>query len=259
MSHQLSKRTPCSALAQPNHQLKNKIRKLRKVVKSLEFSLTESLGQDRRLLFEVRSDSLKMSGLRHRLEEVMHENEQLLDKSQARASGTSLGVSTMSLVHLQYKYDELAQTHDTLLQLLESRNAEIKRFEQLNNTLQERIRNLTLDLENSLEKVGNLERKLAEVKRRKREKISRFKKERQALGVIHNRLIAVLHRQCMEKNEFINVQLKLAQDSQKGLLYQEIKKNNLQAYENFRLQQEVEYLKALLRISRTESESTIKS
>ncbi|KAF7270367.1 hypothetical protein GWI33_016665 [Rhynchophorus ferrugineus] len=230
----------------PKKQLKDKIKNLRRVVNTLEISFTAAEEVDRKFLVKLRGSSVKMSSMENRLKQVMQENEQLLDTVHLRSSGSNLGISTISLVHLQYKYDELASAHNTLLKILELRNKDLKKLEEYNLALEEKLHLVTAELEECQAKSVRFERKLAEVKRKKKEKTVKFKRERYALAMVHDRLIALLHKQCLEKNDAINQQLKLTQDGNQGLLFQEIRKNNLLSYENFRLQQEVGYLKAFL-------------
>lgn len=164
----------------------------------------------------------------------------------------------MSLVHLQYKYEELLANHNGLLKILQLKNNEVKKYLNENHNLQENLQKLNFDLGTAQDKISFLLRKISNIKRRKHEKISRLRAERYTLALVHRRLVALLHRQCMEKNDFICSLLKTTTRSEKGLLLQEIRKNNILTYDNFQLQQELQCLRSINNIvSRTTSKGTV--
>ncbi|KAL1506615.1 hypothetical protein ABEB36_005942 [Hypothenemus hampei] len=216
----------------------------------------------------LRMEQSKKESLELQLQDALQENQQILSDAglqgefgSAGRSVTNLGssISTISLVHLQYKYEELLASNRGLLKALENRNSEVKKHIKENNEFHEKIEKLTFELGTAKDKVTFLERKLNDVRRRKRAKISRLKAERQTLTLVHRRLVALLHRECMEKNDFIESLLRTTTHSEKGLLLEEIRKNNMLTYENFRLQQEVDYFKSLLNLSKSSSRITVKN
>lgn len=273
---------------QSTKKLKLKLKQISSLVKALEINYIDSQRNDRLLLMAVRLEATKNESLQVQLSEALRENTEIMDVVQLRSEGgdvsracskNNLGIfdfhfifsskpplcllgssiSTVSLVHLQYKYEELFASHRGLLKVLELRSNEVKKHLQENCSLKEKIEQLTADLQAAQEKVEFLQQKMSYIKKRKCEKITKLKTERQTLAQVHRRLVALLHRQCMEKNEFIESLLRTTTRSEKALLLQEIRKNNILNYENFQLQQQLDYLKSLLKITRTASKEMLQS
>ncbi|KAH1013060.1 uncharacterized protein LOC109543140 [Dendroctonus ponderosae] len=255
---------------QSTKKLKLKLKQISSLVKALEINYIDSQRNDRLLLMAVRLEATKNNSLQKQLSEALRENTEIMDMVQLRSedgdvsracSKINLGssISTVSLVHLQYKYEELFASHRGLLKVLELRSNEVKKHLQENCSLKEKIEQLIADLQVAQEKVEFLQQKISYIKKRKCEKITRLRNERQTLALVHRRLVALLHRQCMEKNEFIESLLRTTTRSEKALLLQEIRKNNILNYENFQLQQELDYLKSLLKITRTTSKEVLQS
>lgn len=113
--------------------VKQQISKMNLVVKNLENSFAESEEHDKQLVMALRMDNMKSQRLASQLEEARKENKQILsimkklptyifvyfftfidvlqqqchDNEHSRSSSRSqmdLSCSTMSMVHLQYKY-----------------------------------------------------------------------------------------------------------------------------------------------------------
>lgn len=165
----------------------------------------------------------------------------------------------MSLVHLQYKYEELLANYRGLLRLLELKSDEIKKHIAENDRLKEQMEKLAYDLGVAEDKVQLLQRKLTDLRNRKRDKIARLKAEGRSLALVHRRLVAFLHRQCMEKNNFVNSLLKTTSSSEKALLLQEVRKNNILSYENFQMQQELHLLRSVFDASKCQSRQSLTS
>nr|CAI5855099.1 unnamed protein product [Callosobruchus analis] len=85
------------------------------------------------------------------------------------------------------------------------------------------------------------------------ESISKLRNERDTLRIVHNRLANLLNQQCQADDYHLREQLKYISEPRTALLVQEVRKNNLLSYENFRLQQEVDYLRSILRFKQVKS------
>ncbi|XP_050293152.1 uncharacterized protein LOC126733791 [Anthonomus grandis grandis] len=248
-----------------NGKLLFQIKKTFSIINELELSYLDSQRYDRFLLLTLGMKTLHCSSLEGQLEEALKENKEVLSAvrigSDDKNSGLCNSISTVSLVHLQYKYEELLTSHRGLLQVLELRNNEVKKYLSENRKLQEQIQRLSYELGAAQDTLNFLKRKITDFKRRKHQKIVRLKAEKHTLSLVHEKLVAMLHRQCMEKNSFVESLLKTTTKSEKALLLQEIKKNNTLTYENFQLQQEIQYLRNILNvsISRKPSKDTVKS
>ncbi|KAJ8972226.1 hypothetical protein NQ314_000287 [Rhamnusium bicolor] len=72
-------------------------------------------------------------------------------------------------------------------------------------------------------------------------------------------MVALLHSQCIERDNILHNQIKQTTESDRALLLQEIRKNNILSYENFQLQQENEYLQSILKLKRHKSSETVLS
>ncbi|CAG9772554.1 unnamed protein product [Ceutorhynchus assimilis] len=247
-------------------KLKLQLKNIASIIRALEIDFFESQKNDRLLLMAVRRKTTENSSLQVQLEESRKENQQISDMVQLKNEGGELSrdcsnlgssISTISLIHLQYKYEELVSYNRGLLKILETKSADAKKYIKENQELQDQIQKLTIESGSCEDKVAFLQRKLSDYKKRKHDKISKLKAERQTLALVHRRLVALLHRQCMEKNDFIKSLLKTTTRSEKGLLLQEIRKNNMLAYENFQLQQELQYLRSLFNLSRVNSKGTM--
>ncbi|XP_066252659.1 uncharacterized protein [Euwallacea similis] len=240
-----------------NSRLILNLKRIGKLVKTLDGSFVDSQKNDHLLLMALRMEATKRGSLELQLQEALQRNQQIMDIVELRneerdlsrgCSATNIGptMSTMSLVNLQFKYEELLASHRGLLKMLELRNNEIKTHMEENGDLKEQIQKLLYDFEVAKDKITFLREKLADLKRKKKEKISRLKTEGQNLALLHRRLVALLHRQCMEKTDFVKSLLQTTVRSEKGLLLQEVQKNNILTYKNFQLQQELQFFKSVV-------------
>lgn len=155
--------------------LKKRAKDIYTTVKHLENCIVESQSTDRQVIMTIQNDCIKNQKLNSQLEEVVKENKQLLSISpkircigkkissdiiQQRCGESETGsrsstrsqvdlhsVSTMSIVHLQYKYEELLSSHQGLLKVLEMRVKEMQRCSKESEQLRDEIKNLKLQLE----------------------------------------------------------------------------------------------------------------
>ncbi|KXZ75644.1 hypothetical protein TcasGA2_TC031675 [Tribolium castaneum] len=191
-------------------KFKEHVKEMEQTVQTLENNLKESNQNEKELMLSVQNDQIKYQGISNQLKEALKENQQLInilqqktnDQDTSRTNSQvdlSSSCSTMSIVHLQYKYEELLTNHHGLM------------------------------------------------KEKKNEKINKLKAHKETLQMVHNQLVNVLDNQCMEKDSVMSDEIKNCRDSEKALLLQEIRKNNMLAYENFQLNQQVELLQSVLR------------
>ncbi|XP_018577281.1 uncharacterized protein LOC108915668 [Anoplophora glabripennis] len=208
----------------------------------------------------VRLDNLKNHSMKIKIEQLEEENRQLLSMLHPRLDelGTSRtpsnsSCSTTSIVHLQYKYEELLANHNGLLKILELRISDVRRYQEENAKLKQEVENLKASLESHNDQISKLLEKNKELKYRKNNKILRLKNDRNTLAIIHNRLVNLLHKQCMENDNFLHKAVKETSKSERALLLQEIRNSNILSYENFQLQQENEYLQSVLNVKKRSS------
>ncbi|XP_066146402.1 uncharacterized protein [Euwallacea fornicatus] len=250
-----------------NTRLILNLKRIDNLIKTLDKTFVNSQKNDYLLLMALRMEAVKRSSLELQLQEALQRNQQIMDIVELRndegdlsrgCSTASLGptMSTVSLVNLQFKYEELLVSHRGLLKMFELRNNDIKTQMNENVDLKKQIQKLIYDCEVAKDKITFLRGKIADLKRKKKEKVSRLKAEGQNLALLHRRLVALLHRQCIEKNDFVKSLLQTTIRSEKGLLLQEVQKNNMLTYKNFQLQQEIQLLKSVVE-ARTSSNSSM--
>lgn len=132
---------------------------------------------------------------------------------------------------------------------MELRISELRSCQKENGYLKE-------EMEVQKQKMGEMEellrkkdRKIRSIKKRKDKYIVKLKLERDTLRDVHSQLIQIIQNLSLEKEEYINNEIKETPSSCKALLLTEIKKNNMLSFENIKLQQQTEYLKSLLSLS----------
>lgn len=76
-----------------------------------------------------------------------------------------------------------------------------------------------------------------------------MQQERDTLKAIHNQLIVLLHNQCMEKDNHLLNLIHTTESSDRALLLQEIRKNNILSYESVKQKQELDYLRSILKVT----------
>ncbi|XP_064214022.1 paramyosin isoform X1 [Tribolium castaneum] len=239
-------------------KFKEHVKEMEQTVQTLENNLKESNQNEKELMLSVQNDQIKYQGISNQLKEALKENQQLInilqqktnDQDTSRTNSQvdlSSSCSTMSIVHLQYKYEELLTNHHGLLKLLDIKSEEIKKVHEENVRLKTEIEQLRQNLLETEENLENLESKFYRMKEKKNEKINKLKAHKETLQMVHNQLVNVLDNQCMEKDSVMSDEIKNCRDSEKALLLQEIRKNNMLAYENFQLNQQVELLQSVLR------------
>ncbi|KAJ3664406.1 hypothetical protein Zmor_008580 [Zophobas morio] len=240
-------------------KLKEHVKEMEHTVQNLEEKIHESDHTDNQVMMSLQCDKIKYHGISNQLEEALKENQQLLnilqqkcndnDISRTNSQGdVSRSCSTMSIVHLQYKYEELLANHHGLLKLLDIKSQDIKKVHDENVHLKTEIEELKQNLSQYDDKYSNLLAKFSKMKESKNLKIAKLKTHKETLQMVHNQLVNVLHNQCMEKDSLISNEIRHCVDSDKALLLREIKKNNMASYENFQLSQRVEFLKSRLKV-----------
>ncbi|KAJ8924550.1 hypothetical protein NQ315_000699, partial [Exocentrus adspersus] len=239
------------------NRCKRRVKYIISLVQALEYSIIESQQSDRDLLTAVRLNSLRNNSIEIKMQDLEKENNQLLNtlhlnhnQHNISRTGSDSSCSTMSMVHLQYKYEELLANHNGLLKILELRMSDLRKYQEENLKLKEEIEMLKAETESYKEQILKLSEKNKELKYRKNNKIMRLKNDRNTLAIIHNRLVKLLHRQCMEKNALLHNEIRNTSNSEKALLLQEIRRNSMLSYENFHLQQENEYLQSMLNLKK---------
>ncbi|CAH0546415.1 unnamed protein product [Brassicogethes aeneus] len=236
-----------------------RLKKIDGIIRNLEYSLATSDETDKQMLMCIRMDYLKNQELNNQLDEVQRENKQMLNNLQQNCGEYDIircdskmdlktNCSTISMVHLQYKYEELLAHHNGLLKILETRNSELRKYQNENTCIKEEVEILKSKFGEVNEFVEKCKIKLFLVKKKKNEQIQKLKLERNTLRAVHNQLVTIIQKQSMEKDNYINEQIKLTPKSDKALLLTEIRKNNLLTYENIKLQQEIEYLRSLVNL-----------
>ncbi|XP_060535174.1 uncharacterized protein LOC132707362 [Cylas formicarius] len=231
-----------------NRPVKRAVLQLSNTVHLLELSLAESQKNDGLLLLALKMNAICNESLGDRLKESEAENGRLQDVVRLKSQDLLRNASspTVSLVHLQYKYEELVASHAGLLNVLERRNDELKTYATQNSELRRKMLELESRVEDHRVRMAELEREIRETRGRKNDKIRRLKAQGRTLALVHDRLVAMLHGQCIARDDVIGLQLTRTAESDRGLLLQEIRRNNVLTYENFRQRQEIECLRAML-------------
>ncbi|KAJ8978123.1 hypothetical protein NQ317_014178 [Molorchus minor] len=215
--------------------------------------------------------------MENQLKELQHENKQLLNmiqKAEEPCMSRTASCSTISMVNLQYKYEELLANYNGLLKILEMRISDIRKYQGENAKLKQEIESMKTNLQGCEEEINNLVEKLEKLKYKKDGKVSnlgcpiksghlpnklkferhesfKLREERETLALVHNH--------AWKRIAYYIIQIKKSSDPDKALLLQEIRKNNILTYENFQQQQEIAYLQSLLKLKRCKSNETISS
>ncbi|VEN47242.1 unnamed protein product [Callosobruchus maculatus] len=137
--------------------------------------------------------------------------------------------------------------------MLDVRLNEIRKYQRENISLKEEVQVLTTKLHQCREFISKLRERIKHIRIRKNDKISKLRNERDTLRIVHNRLANLLNQQCQADDNRFREQLKYISEPKMAQLVQEVRKNNLLSYENFRLQQEVDYLRSILRFKQVKS------
>ncbi|KAK9701615.1 hypothetical protein QE152_g30493 [Popillia japonica] len=250
-------------------ELRKKISKITDAVKNLECSLLESKQHDRQLLLNTHGEKVKNQKLAYELEEARKENKQLLNVLQQQCSNDpdqvsrsasrsqldrTSSYSSISMVHLQYKYEELLASHEGLLKVLESKIKESQQCYRENGSLRDELQTLMTQISNSektIETLCNKYLNLKERKDRKRKdrKIANLRYERDTLRLVHNQLVQLLHKKCMDEDRLLSGQLRKSAEPNRALLLNEIRCCNKLQHENARLNQENRILRSRLGIA----------
>ncbi|GJQ84169.1 hypothetical protein Trydic_g2846 [Trypoxylus dichotomus] len=249
-----------------SEQMRRKISEMDTVVRNLECSLAESRGHDRHLHANVQSEKTRNEKLAYELEEARKDNKQLLNILQQQsgdrdpvsrsASRSQLdrasSYSSISMVHLQYKYEELIASHEGLLKVLESKIKESQKCYRENDGLRDELQKFTQQLSNNERTVETLCDKFLCLKERKDRKIANLRYERDTLRQAHNQLVRLLHKKCMDEDRILSVQLRQTVEPTRALLLNEIRQCNRLQHENARLLQENRVLRSRLGVIDTD-------
>ncbi|KAF5280961.1 hypothetical protein FQR65_LT14908 [Abscondita terminalis] len=120
-----------------NRGFKIQIKGLRDLVQNLENSLSASEVGEKQLFRQFESESVKNISVVAQLNDARKENKHLLNILQQKClekhptrSHTDYGssCSTMSMVNLQYNYEELLNNHENLLKLLAIKDKDMERL-----------------------------------------------------------------------------------------------------------------------------------
>ncbi|KAF2904906.1 hypothetical protein ILUMI_01262 [Ignelater luminosus] len=233
--------------------IQNHLKGMKGVVKKLENSLTESHLEQRHLLIQMHMDDIKNQNVTTQLEEARKENKQLLNIMQQKCHENDIprsqidvtaAYSTMSVVNLQYKYEELLAKYEGLLKIMTSRDKDIKRCHQENEKVTEEL-HATLkklhECEFTLKKVCD---KYMALKQRKDTKIDQLKTEKETLRLAHNQVVRLLHQQCTKNEDILMRQLHRTLKPERALLLKEVQRSNKFQHENILLKQEIACLKS---------------
>nr|XP_022904095.1 uncharacterized protein LOC111416339 isoform X1 [Onthophagus taurus] len=150
-------------------------------------------------------DNLRNQKLSYQLDEARNENKLLLnalqlnkdnnkDPSKSRTQMDFTSYSTVSLVHLQYKYEELSSSHEGLLKVLDSKVKECQKCYRENEELRDEIQNLKIQIAENIRTIKTLCDKYMKLKGRKDLKISSLRYERDTLKMVHSRLVNLLNQ-----------------------------------------------------------------
>ncbi|KAK9701613.1 hypothetical protein QE152_g30493 [Popillia japonica] len=245
-------------------ELRKKISKITDAVKNLECSLLESKQHDRQLLLNTHGEKVKNQKLAYELEEARKENKQLLNVLQQQCSNDpdqvsrsasrsqldrTSSYSSISMVHLQYKYEELLASHEGLLKVLESKIKESQQCYRENGSLRDELQTLMTQISNSEKTIETLCNKYLNLKERKDRKIANLRYERDTLRLVHNQLVQLLHKKCMDEDRLLSGQLRKSAEPNRALLLNEIRCCNKLQHENARLNQENRILRSRLGIA----------
>ncbi|KAK9881076.1 hypothetical protein WA026_014420 [Henosepilachna vigintioctopunctata] len=241
---------------------KSKINEIQTTVEELDKSLSESRSNERKIRLCSHVDRLKSKAVASQLDNTIKDNAYLLNILQNKCDEENLSrnysntqltssLSTMSMVHLQYKYEELLTNHNGLLKMLEKKMSEIRSLTEENEKLREETEIYKFKLEEASEKIEDLNKNLAKSKSHQELKLNKLNIERDTLKTAHKQLVTLLHDECMKNNEILHDKIKDTHIPERAQLLKEVQTNNILIFENIQLRQQNEYLKALLKMSKT--------
>ncbi|KAL3277631.1 hypothetical protein HHI36_012972 [Cryptolaemus montrouzieri] len=245
--------------------LLSKVREIQCTIQELEANLQISRSNERNAHLCFHMDNLKSNTINIQLNDAIQDNKYLLNVLQNKCSDIDLNrnisnsqISTVSMVHLQFKYEELLANHNGLLKMLENKLSEIHTLTEEKKKLQEEKEIYRFKLEESSEKIEELNSQLTSHQLHHKKKLDRLNMEKETLKSVHNQLTFLLHEECMKKNDILSNEIKESQVPERAQLLKEVQKNNLLIFENVRLRQENEYFKALLKLTGNSKRKKIK-
>lgn len=213
-------------------------------------------------MMTAQRDNVRNQKLAYELEEARKENKQLLNVLQQQCSDQNpsskstsrsqlnrvSSYSTISMVHLQYKYEELLASHEGLLKILESKIKESQKCCRENDDLRDDMQKHVVQISNHELTIETLCGKYLSLKQRKDRKIANLRYERDTLRLVHNQLVHLLHDKCMDEDKLLSAQLRKSGEPTRALLLNEIRLCNKLQHENARLHQENRILRSRLGI-----------
>ncbi|KAF5273301.1 hypothetical protein FQR65_LT04723 [Abscondita terminalis] len=235
-----------------NRGFKIQIKGLRDLVQNLENSLSASEVGEKQLFRQFESESVKNISVVAQLNDARKENKHLLNILQQKClekhptrSHTDYGssCSTMSMVNLQYNYEELLNNHENLLKLLAIKDKDMERLCIESGNIYKKASELSSKLitcESLLKKLCSM---YIELKEKKDLKIFELKNKNETLNMVHNQLVTLLNKQYMESDHILTKYLQNESTPQKALLLQEVKRANKLYHENILLKRELTCLK----------------
>lgn len=236
-----------------SNSLTIQIKGVRNVVQNLENSLSESEVGEKHLLRHLQADNIKHLSIVAQLNEARKENKQLLNILQQKClekypmrSHTDYAspCSTMSMVNLQYNYEELLSNYGNLLKLLATKDKDMERLCIENEDNHKKASDLAgklITCESLLKKIGI---KYMQLKEKKEAKIVELKSQNKTLMLVHNQLVSLLNKQYMESDNLLSKYLQNESIPQKALLLQEVQRANKLYHENVLLKRELACLKS---------------
>lgn len=239
----------------------SQMNKINLTVEELENNLQQSRNIERKAHLCFHVDNLKSKAVSVQLDDAKQDNKHLLkilqsghyEDNSTRGSELGTSMSTMSMVNLQYKYEELLSTHNGLLKMLEEKLTEIHNVTEDKSKLIEELEVYKFKLEEASEKIEDLNVKMKSYQLNHAHKLEKLKLEKDTLKTVHNQLVSLLHEECMKKNEILSEKLRETQIPERAQFLKEVQKNNLLIFDNIQLRQENEYYRALLKMSMSKS------
>ncbi|KAF5276519.1 hypothetical protein FQA39_LY06588 [Lamprigera yunnana] len=248
--------------------LKLQIRRMKNIVQSLENSVEQSNLGDKQLLKQIQVDNIRNLSIIAQLNESRKENKQLLSNEPCQVSdehccfldilqqkyqekpmsrfhrGFDSFCSTMSMVNLQYKYEELLRNHEDLLKLLATKERDVERMCKENDNIYDK----TVELSNKLILFESLLKKICikytSLKEKKETKMLTLRAENETLCLVHNQLVLLLNNQYMENENILRRYLQNEETPLRALLLQEVQRANKLHHENMLLKRELACLKS---------------
>lgn len=239
-----------------NDKIYSQIKDISSTIEELEDNLHQSRSTERKAHLCFHVDNLKSQAVSMQLNDAKQDNKHLLNVLQnkynddnPRRLELTTSLSTMSMVNLQYKYEELLSNHNGLLRMLEKKLTEIHNLSEDKTKLRGELEVYKFKLEEASERIENLTEKLSSYRFDHKQKLEKLYFERETLRRVHNQLASLLHEQCMRKNEMLDNEIKETMVPERAQLQKEVQKNNLLIFDNIQLRQENEYYRALLKLS----------